>query len=78
MPHGINYIHGSAHYNSGILVFTDFTDTFGHFTDRQVVLRADSDRETERNRLVRAGDGRAPRQRGQSFEWDVSGKISAV
>src|SRR5262245_5484620 len=26
MPHGINYIHGTAHYNSGILVFTDFAD----------------------------------------------------
>jgi hypothetical protein len=35
MPHGINYIHGSAHYNSGILVFTDFADAIGHFTDRR-------------------------------------------
>jgi len=33
MPHGINYIHGSAHYNSGILVFTDFADAIEHFTD---------------------------------------------
>lgn len=33
MPHGINYIHGSAHYNSGILVFTDFADAISHFTD---------------------------------------------
>jgi hypothetical protein len=30
MLHGINYIHGSAHYNSGILVFTDFADAIGH------------------------------------------------
>lgn len=35
MPHGINYIHGSAHYNSGILVFTDFADAIDHFTDRR-------------------------------------------
>jgi hypothetical protein len=33
MPHGINYIHGSSHYNSGILVFTDFPDGLAHFTD---------------------------------------------
>jgi hypothetical protein len=33
MPHGINYIHGTAHYNSGILVFTDFPDAIAHFSD---------------------------------------------
>jgi catechol 2,3-dioxygenase-like lactoylglutathione lyase family enzyme len=33
MPHGINYIHGSSHYNSGIFVFTDFADALAHFTD---------------------------------------------
>ena len=38
MPHGINYIHESAHYNSGILVFTDFADAIGHFTDRRNLL----------------------------------------
>jgi hypothetical protein len=35
MPHGINYIHGASHYNSGILVFNDFQDALGHFTDRR-------------------------------------------
>ncbi len=35
MPHGINYIHGTSHYNSGILVFTDFADAIAHFTDHQ-------------------------------------------
>src|SRR5439155_222465 len=35
MPHGINYIHGTSHYNSGILVFTDFPDALSHFTDRR-------------------------------------------
>jgi hypothetical protein len=35
MPHGINYIHGAAHYNSGILIFTDFADATEHFTDRR-------------------------------------------
>jgi hypothetical protein len=33
MPHAINYIHGSSHYNSGIVVFTDFADGLAHFTD---------------------------------------------
>jgi hypothetical protein len=32
MPHGINYIHGSSHYNSGILVFTDFAECYRHVT----------------------------------------------
>jgi hypothetical protein len=34
MPHAINYIHGSSHYNSGILLFTDFADAVAHFSDR--------------------------------------------
>jgi hypothetical protein len=29
----INYIHGSSHYNSGILIFNDFADGLAHFTD---------------------------------------------
>jgi hypothetical protein len=33
MPHAINYIHGSSHYNSGIFVFSDFADALAHFTD---------------------------------------------
>jgi len=33
MPHGINYIHGSSHYNSGILIFTDFAECYRHITD---------------------------------------------
>ena len=33
MPHGINSIHGSSHYNSGILVFTDFAECYRHITD---------------------------------------------
>jgi hypothetical protein len=33
MPHAINYIHGSSHYNSGILIFTDFADGLAHLTD---------------------------------------------
>lgn len=35
MPHGISYIHGTSHYNSGIFVFTDFTDALRYFTDRR-------------------------------------------
>ncbi len=35
MPHGISYIHGSSHYNSGILIFSDLRDALRHFTDSQ-------------------------------------------
>ncbi len=35
MPHAINYIHGTSHYNSGIFLFTDFADALAHFTDRR-------------------------------------------
>lgn len=33
MPHGINYIHGTSHYNSGVLIFTDFAECYRHVTD---------------------------------------------
>ncbi|OWK41597.1 hypothetical protein [Fimbriiglobus ruber] len=33
MPHAINYMHGTSHYNSGIFVFTDFREAFSYFTD---------------------------------------------
>lgn len=48
MPHGINYIHGTSHYNSGWLVFTDFADALAHLTDPR--FRA------ELRRFVRAED----------------------
>jgi hypothetical protein len=25
-PHGVNDIHGTSHYNSGVFLFTDFAD----------------------------------------------------
>jgi hypothetical protein len=33
MPHGINYIHGASHYNSGIIVLNDFADGYRHICD---------------------------------------------
>lgn len=33
MPHAINYIHGSSHYNSGIILFNDLQDGYAHVTD---------------------------------------------
>jgi hypothetical protein len=35
MPHGINYIHGTVHYNSGILIFNDFQEAIYYFSDRR-------------------------------------------
>jgi hypothetical protein len=48
MPHGINYIHGASHYNSGILVFTDFADGLAHLTDAR--FRAELRRFVRRER----------------------------
>jgi len=33
MPHGINYIHGASHYNSGLLIFNDLRECYRHITD---------------------------------------------
>ncbi len=35
MPHAINYIHGSSHYNSGIIILNDLDDGYRHITDPQ-------------------------------------------
>jgi hypothetical protein len=32
MPHGINYIHGASHYNSGWLIFNDFAECLGYMS----------------------------------------------
>ncbi|NNE13640.1 MAG: hypothetical protein HKN51_01605 [Saprospiraceae bacterium] len=37
MPHAVNYIHGSVHYNSGFLIFNDFKDAMYYFSDRNFV-----------------------------------------
>lgn len=33
MPHAINYMHGSSHYNSGIVLLNDLDEGYRHFTD---------------------------------------------
>ena len=33
MPHGINYIHGSSHFNSGILLLNDLPELYRHVND---------------------------------------------
>jgi hypothetical protein len=52
MPHGINYIHGAAHYNSGILIFTDFADAIGHFSDRRFTAEVCRFARTERREVL--------------------------
>lgn len=34
MPHAVNYIHGSAHYNGGWIVFNNFSEAFHYFNNR--------------------------------------------
>jgi len=52
MPHGINYIHGTAHYNSGILIFTDFADAIEHFTDPNFAAEVRRFARVERRELL--------------------------
>ncbi len=33
MPHCINYMHGSSHYNSGLVILNDIPDAFRHIND---------------------------------------------
>lgn len=33
MPHAINYMHGSSHYNSGLIILNDLADGFFHLSD---------------------------------------------
>jgi len=33
MPHAINYMHGSSHYNSGIILLNDLEEGYRHLTD---------------------------------------------
>lgn len=35
MPHAVNYIHGSSHYNSGWIILNDFKDAYQLFSDRR-------------------------------------------
>ncbi len=35
MPHAINYMHGSSHYNSGLILLNDLGDGFAHLSDPQ-------------------------------------------
>jgi hypothetical protein len=52
MPHAINYIHGSAHYNSGILLFTDFADAIEHFTDERFAVEVRRFARTEHREIL--------------------------
>lgn len=33
MPHAVNYMHGSSHYNSGLILLNDLADGFRHLSD---------------------------------------------
>lgn len=52
MPHAINYIHGSVHYSSGILMFTDFADAIEHFTDDRFAAEVRRFARTERREVL--------------------------
>ena len=52
MPHAINYIHGTAHYNSGWLLFNDFTEGFAHFSDPRFAAEVRRFVRTERREVL--------------------------
>ena len=37
MPHAVNYLHGSIHYNGGFLIFNNFQDAMFYFSDAHFV-----------------------------------------
>jgi hypothetical protein len=52
MPHAINYIHGSVHYSSGIVLLNDFTEGYTHFSDRRFVTEVHRFCRTEERELL--------------------------
>lgn len=52
MPHAVNYIHGSVHYNGGFLIFDNFRDAMRHFSDREFVKEFKRYARTQRRELT--------------------------
>ncbi len=52
MPHAVNYIHGTVHYNGGFLIFDNFLDAMRHFSDRKFVKEFKRYARTERRELT--------------------------
>lgn len=52
MPHGVNYIHGSIHYNGGLLIFNDFQDAMRHISDAAFVKEMKRFAREERRELT--------------------------
>jgi len=51
MPHAVNYIHGSVHYNGLFLVFDDLEDATRHFSDASFVAEFERVARCERREL---------------------------
>jgi len=67
MPHGINYIHGAAHYNSGILIFNDFADGIGHFSDPRFTAEVRRFARTEKREILLMFRGRRYEPRDYAY-----------
>ncbi len=52
MPHGVNYIHGSIHYNGSLLIFNDFQDAMRYISDKRFVREMKRFAREERRELT--------------------------
>jgi rSAM/selenodomain-associated transferase 2 len=52
MPHGVNFLHGSIHYNGGFLIFNDFEDGRRHLGDRAFLREIHRFARAERRELT--------------------------
>jgi hypothetical protein len=52
MPHAVNYLHGSIHFNGGFLIFDDFQDGMFHLSDPRFTREMKRFARTERRELT--------------------------
>ncbi len=52
MPHGVNYLHGTIHFNGGFVLFDNFQDAVSHFTDAKFVKEIKRFARKEKRELI--------------------------
>lgn len=52
MPHAVNYIHGTVHYNGGFVLFNDYEDAMFHLSDSRFAREFQTFAEVERRELT--------------------------
>lgn len=70
MPHAVNYLHGSIHYNGGFLLFDDFADAMFHLSDSRFAREIRRFAREERRELTIVL--RERRYRPEEYAWFVA------